>query len=271
MGAAVGKGKVLVVFAAAGAGGVGVEGEIDATGFGCLGSSLGRRNHWGLELDAGGGAGSIFGDRGEWAVPVDLRLGAEYFPVTSGAHTRAPLTEAAPLWERVALLNWWFAGKRAGGANLFHTDPGLKLGLWREIKLARGLVRHPVSGVRTEGCRFLLDNGWGQDECWEQLTQSDRSHMRDHGSTCCTEADVAALRKWTANMDVAKEWAGRWDRDYRRLFTTVNHPQKRAEFCRLYMAEYPEDTEHGCPADRPPPATIVTEAGDVPLVGEWPR
>ncbi|MBL8237373.1 MAG: hypothetical protein JNM66_08140 [Bryobacterales bacterium] len=39
----------------------------------------------------------------------------------------------------------------------------------------------------------------------------------------------------------------------------VNHPQKRAEFCRLYLAE------------RAVPATIVTKNGDIPLAGEGPQ
>ena len=34
---------------------------------------------------------------------------------------------------------------------------------------------------------------------------------------------------------------------------------------------YPADRDNGCPADQPPPATIVTEKGDVPLAGSWPR
>jgi hypothetical protein len=45
----------------------------------------------------------------------------------------------------------------------------------------------------------------------------------------------------------------------------------RAEFCKLYAREYPGDADNGCPADQPPPATIVTERGDVPLLGPWPR
>jgi hypothetical protein len=28
---------------------------------------------------------------------------------------------------------------------------------------------------------------------------------------------------------------------------------------------------YGCPLNQPPPATIVTENGDVPLDGDWPQ
>jgi len=54
------------------------------------------------------------------------------------------------------------------------------------------------------------------------------------------------------------------------MLTAINRPSLRREFCREFMAKYPNDTDNGCPADKPPPATIVTQDGDLPLVGEWP-
>ena len=68
------------------------------------------------------------------------------FTVTSGPHTRLPL------WERIALMNWWF---QRGDTNMRITypyfrlnDPGGVLSLWRTVKLEHGLVRHPSAGVR---------------------------------------------------------------------------------------------------------------------------
>jgi hypothetical protein len=58
-------------------------------------------------------------------------------------------------------------------------------------------------------------------------------------------------------------------REVRSLLTTVSDSKRRDEFCRLYTAAYPTGTGYGCPVDRPPPAMIVTSAGDIPLIGEW--
>src|SRR5580700_5556658 len=62
-------------------------------------------------------------------------------------------------------------------------------------------------------------------------------------------------------------WQRYTDPEGRRLLTAMNNRQMRAEFCRLYNLEYPGDKDTGCPADLPPPATIVTDQGDVPLNG----
>jgi hypothetical protein len=53
------------------------------------------------------------------------------------------------------------------------------------------------------------------------------------------------------------------------MLTAMNNRRIRSEFCRLDDLEYPGDKDTGCPAHLPPPATIVTEAGDVPLFGSW--
>jgi hypothetical protein len=82
--------------------------------------------------------------------------------------------------------------------------------------------------------------------------------------------EVAAIR--SSNKERSARWF--WDRyprrESRRLCTAINNKQIRADICRLWEHEYPEDHDNGCPADRSPPATIVTEKGDVALIGAWP-
>jgi hypothetical protein len=111
--------------------------------------------------------------------------------VTSGRHKRLPLDESRPLWERIALMNWWIHGQ---------------------------------------------------------------------GTDARVEADSRSEYWWNLYPEL----------DERRLFTAVNDRRLRADFCRLYQKVYLGDSDNGCPADRPPPATIVTENGDVPLIGPWP-
>jgi hypothetical protein len=60
------------------------------------------------------------------------------------------------------------------------------------------------------------------------------------------------------------------DIDKMRLLTTINQSALRREFCRRFAQRFPNDHDNGCPADQPPPATIVTKDGDVPLIGAWP-
>jgi hypothetical protein len=198
------------------------------------------------------------------------------FPITSGPHARLPLDDSRPLWERVALMNWWIQrsdeATRITYPYFSYNDPGGALSLWRIVKLERGLVRHPSASVRVPACRELLElGGWGQDECWEMLSEQDRAHLSDGGHFCCSASEIATRRKGTPELGASWLWARCLDRDEKRLLTAINNQQLRAEFCRLYAREYPGDQDTGCPADRPPPATIVTEHGDVPLVGAWPR
>lgn len=187
--------------------------------------------------------------------------------IGSGPHARMPLDDSRPFWERVALLNWWVTrNDPAASIVLSHrTDPGNVLGLWRRAKLARGLMRHPSSIIRVRACVELLNSGYGQDECWDELSESERTHLQDGGSTCCTAADVASKRnnenKWPATVT----WQRYTEIDSRRLFTAMSNRPLRAEFCKLWHAEYPQDHDNGCPADQPPPATIVTDQGEVPL------
>ncbi len=232
---------------------------------------------------AGGASGDWNGTEvgGRYLFPVVVEKGRyrmvrdywrSIWPVASGPHSRAPLDERAPLFERLALLNYWMDGVRGQTVPwMWRADPERRLGWWREAKLARGLLRHPNLGVRVAGCRVLLGmGGWGQDECWEQLSETERAHLRDGGATCCFPEDIAVARRRQEGRDVATQWANHLDRDERRLLTTVSNRRQRAAFCELYLKTYPGDTDHGCPAERTPPATMVTEAGDIPLAGAWP-
>ena len=197
------------------------------------------------------------------------------FRVTTGPHTRLPLNESTPLWERIALMNLSIepSSEILRISKFHHLDPANVLGLWRLVKLERGLVRHPSPGVRVAACReLLLLFGWGQDECWDVLSIDDKAHIRDGGYTCCTPEEVAERRRLDRKSSAAMIWDWhRDDREVRRLLTTYNYQPIRMEICRLYAKEYPGDHDNGCPADQPPPATIVTDRGDVPLLGAWPQ
>jgi hypothetical protein len=189
------------------------------------------------------------------------------FPIYSGEHDRMPLDDAHPLWERIALLNWWLGdGHRSDDWS--RMDPAWVLGMWRTAKLARGFVRHPDRETRVFGCQVLLLMTRLQDECWEHLSSEDRATWSQHGL-------ISAERLLqTTEADVRKEWdhaiSGN-DIDTLRLLTTVNRPTLRREFCRLFAQRFPNDHDNGCPADQPPPATIVTKDGDIPLPGPWSR
>jgi hypothetical protein len=195
------------------------------------------------------------------------------FPVTSGRHTRLPLDESRPLWERIALMNWWVDNDPAAQISYPHflrNDPGGALTIWRTTKLLRGLVRHPSSDVRMKACRELMQGGIGQDECWDDLSMAEKGRFHESGYICCSQESVAETRTRF------EAWGAKWwniarDRDQRRLLTTVSNRRLRAEFCGMFEHEYPGDLDNGCPATNRPPATIVTEQGDVPLVGAWPQ
>jgi hypothetical protein len=193
------------------------------------------------------------------------------FPVTTGPHARLPLDSSYPLWERIALMNWWIPRsdpqvRIAVPSSSLH-DPAGALTFWRTVKLLRGLVRHPSPGVRLPACRELIKLGWGQDECWEQLSPRDRELLREDRITA--ESIAESRRKWPQRSAAA--WWHKRNQDSNRLLTAISDQRLRREFCRLYRDDYPGDTDHACPPDRPPPATIVTENGDVPLVGAWPQ
>jgi hypothetical protein len=188
------------------------------------------------------------------------------FRIYSGKHDRLPLDENHPFWEHIGLLTWW-PGQEQGLGDPNRMDPGQALGLWRTAKLALGLVRNPERETRVFGCQVLMLMGRWQDECWEQLSSEDRAIWSAHGLIPVNQIP-------RGNQGYAmKEWvrAAGSDTDMMRLLTTVNNPSLRREFCRLFSERFPNDRDNGCPADQPPPATIVTKDGDIPLVGAWPQ
>jgi hypothetical protein len=110
-----------------------------------------------------------------------------------------------------------------------------------------------------------------QDECFDQLDADGQRRLgRYH------QGQWPLNRRWEKESSHS-EWEHLRNhkndptmRDRMKLFTTVTNRSLRAEFCRLFQREFPNDHDNGCPADQPPPATIVTESGDIPLVGVWP-
>lgn len=231
----------------------------------------GRSGNWNFTRDGERAVFPLRVEHGFYRVAGDWER--SIFPVTCGPHSHLPLDESRPLWERIALMNWWLPGHdgalRLPFPSLSYSDPAEALSFWRTIKLRRGLVRHPSPAVRGPACRELINLGWGQDECWELLSPAEQAKLRDSRHSCCTAEQVVAARERFAQRPAA-DWWRKADRQARRIFTAVSNPSLRREFCRLYTLAYPGDTDTGCPADQPPPATIVTENGDVPLVGSWP-
>ncbi len=200
------------------------------------------------------------------------------YPVYSGRHDKLPLDDSRPLWERFALLQWWVRPDRAGdfGDDQF-TDPARVLGRWREAKVLRGLLRHPDAGVRLAACEDLLHMGMAQDECWDSLVPKQRQSLRKFWNA------VPPEESWNENRSFEKSARLHWDQiaggaelsfaamSELRLFTTINNSTLRREFCVKFQRRFPADNDTGCPSDLPPPATIVTQHGDIPLVGGWPK
>jgi hypothetical protein len=206
---------------------------------------------------------------GRWQVVRDFRR--SIYPIDSGYHSRLPLDQSHPFWERYALINYWVSNQIADDPTflqhpplVYHLDPGSGLSAWRKAKLLRGILRHPQLGVRRLACFSLFYLG-ASDSCIgpsghavEQTWDSDRIDlMRRRFDELLSETDSrsADLRE---NIDRL------------RFLTAVNHDSLRREFCQKFMAKFPNDTDNGCPADKPLPATIVTDDGDAPLVGRWP-
>lgn len=185
------------------------------------------------------------------------------YPINSGKHDRLPLDDTHPFWERVGLLCWWPGEWHSSKGYTFNnSDPGQALGLWRTAKIARGLVRHPEQAMRILGCERLLMYPW-QDDCLSILSPEDLAAGHLGRATNAAREDDARIQwKWAVDGG---------DIDMMRLLTAANIPTLRREFCRTFTQRFPNDHDNGCPADRPPPATIVTKDGDVPLVGAWPQ
>jgi hypothetical protein len=189
------------------------------------------------------------------------------FRIYSGKHDRLPQNAQHQFWERVGLLTWW-PGENHRFGNFVRMDPGQALGQWRTAKLARGFVRHPARDTRVFGCQVLLLMDRWQDECWEQLSPADRATLSAHGlippERLLQPYDFGAMEEWNRAAKAN-------DLDMLRLLTTANRPTLRQEFCRLFAQRFPTDHDNGCPAGQPPPATIVTQDGDIPLIGPWPQ
>ena len=193
-------------------------------------------------------------------------------PITSGPHSRLPLDESHSLSERIALMNWWIESPsdtvKIGHPYFQYSDFGGALSVWRTVKLTRGLLLHPSPAVRLAACRELVGmGGWGQDECREMLPDSDKAQLLASGSSTY----FTDLSHQLQQRDPTWWWSHYVERENRRLLTATKNRALRTETCRRYEREYPGDRDTGCPADQPPPATIVTEQGDVPLTGPWPR
>ena len=193
------------------------------------------------------------------------------YPISSGRHGRLPLDESHSLWERIALMNWWL-GPDADVAGMNYHDPAEALSVWRVVKLERGLVRHPNSAVRVAACYALLQlPELGQDECWDGMTSREREELANYSISCSATTQIAVLRESRTYMNASQWWSRHRGQEWRRVVTAIDHRERREQFCRLWQRDYPDDHDNGCPADRPPPATIVTDKGDVPLIGAWPR
>jgi len=160
--------------------------------------------------------------------------------------------------------------------NDHYTDPGRVFGQWREAKVLRGLLRHPDKDVRLAACEDLLHMSKAQDECWDSLPPGDRMKLNKIWNA------LPAKASWDQNRAFESYAHAQWDKaagdvtpsfyaiNLLRLLTTINNPTLRREFCAKFQRRFPQDRENGCPPARTPPATIVTEDGDMPLIGEWP-
>jgi hypothetical protein len=215
-------------------------------------------------------------ENGRYRVTRDFRR--SIYPVYSGRHDKLPLPESAPFWERFALLQWWVQPDRSPAfGETMYTDPGWALGGWRQAKILRGLLHHPDKDVRLSACEDLLHIRAAQDECWNQLAPDDRKKLNRFWNAVSVEEvwnqnrnfEGRARKRWQSTINRAR--LSREEKDELRVLTTINNRELRREFCTEFERHFPGDKETGCPADRVPPATIVTINGDVPLMGEWPR
>jgi hypothetical protein len=238
-------------------------------------------------------AGGLMGDwnstqdNGRYLFPVRLDNGRYHltrdfwrsiYPVYSGRHNRLPLDESKPMWERFALMQWWVQPDRSRGFGATtYTDPGRAFGRWRMAKVLRGLFHHPDRDVRLAACEDLLHMSTAQDECWDTLAPKDQQSLNRFWNVVPAQDswrqnrrfETHARQSWESTMSQAKLSSG--DVDELRLLTTINNSQLRREFCMRFQQRFPRDTNNGCPADRSPPATIVTQDGDIPLNGAWPK
>lgn len=226
-------------------------------------------------------------DQRRYFIPVRLEQGQYHvsrdfwrsiYPIYSGRHDGLPLEDSHPFWERFSLLQWWIQPDRSRAfGDVMYTDPGLVLGRWRLAKILRGLFRHSDKDVRLAACESLSHLGAAQDECWDELTPHERQSLNRFSNA------VPPEHSWSQNRNFERQARDHWrsitargkisaeEKDEMRLDTAINNSQLRREFCTEFERQFPGDRENGCPADRVPPATIVTRNGDIPLVGAWPK
>jgi hypothetical protein len=202
-------------------------------------------------------------ESGRWRIVRDFRR--SIYPVQLAHLAPLPMDESRPFWERYALMNYRIEGYTPAptGTPFYWADPGQALDAWRTKKLLRGLLRHPVREVRLAACEELAHES---DECWEMLSDPKVSE----GALVYRAPihwDEQRLSRTRSDFKPALE---KRTMDQLRILTTVGHLGLRREFCRIFTEEFPGDTDNGCPADKPIPATIVTQVSDVPLLGEWP-
>lgn len=173
---------------------------------------------------------------------------------------------------------WWVQPDWSGALRgVWHNDPGRALGEWRTAKILRGLLHHPGRDLRLLACEELLFYRSAQDECWDGLDPKDRKLLNTYHNAIRPEDAWAENRRWEARAP--EKWAevlslknlSRDNMAELRLFTTINNRGLRRRFCREFQQRFPAESDHGCPPDREPPATVVTQDGDVPLVGGWPK
>lgn len=202
--------------------------------------------------------------------------GRKLFRIESGIHQRLPGSEGMPLLERLGLMSvrpmpGWSPSLVARGR------PPAGVSHWRWVRILRGFLRHPDLQLRAGACEVLLNQRWALDECWEQFDFVERAAFAN-------KADVyerLSERRWFLEQ-AENEWLSAvrhhekgdrpWEQpfDKLRLLTTINDPTLRRRFCKNFLALFPHEPDHGCPADRLPPASIVTDDGGVPLNGDWP-
>jgi hypothetical protein len=191
------------------------------------------------------------------------------FRIRSGTHVRLPLSDSHPFWERVGLLMWWVRSDWTPAVAHFPNDPGNVLGRWREVKLLRGLLQHPNHDLRLAACAALLAGEPWEDECWDQLTSDDQKSLANIEDAQRRHKEQFADRHKAPDM-FAMYSANPQDMDRVRLLTTESNASFRREVCQLFLKRFPDDHDNGCTPNLPPPATIVTADGDVPLTGPWP-
>ena len=199
------------------------------------------------------------------------------YPIYSGSHNRLPGDGSVPFWERFALLQWWVQPDYSRGFGaIAHTDPGAAFSRWRLAKVLRGLFRHPDLQVRLAACEDLLHMSAAQDECWNALPLADRQKLNRFWNVVPAQTAWEQNRRFERDVDRMWKWAldsFGWSSSYideLRLFTTISNRELRQKFCRQFRERFPDDRDNGCPADQPPPASIVTQDGEVPLPGPWP-